>query len=65
VDGRRRNSGGRRIARGWNQADADQFQTMNALFAEYFPSSPPTRATPIVNLPGGLLISIEAVAVRT
>jgi hypothetical protein len=43
VDGRRRNSGGRRIARGWNQADADQFQTMNALFAEYFPSSPPTR----------------------
>jgi hypothetical protein len=38
---------------------------MNALFAEYFPISPPTRATPIVNLPGGLLISIEAVAVRT
>jgi 2-iminobutanoate/2-iminopropanoate deaminase len=45
-------------------ADADQFQTMNALFAEYFPNSPPTRATPIVNLPGGLLISVEAVAVR-
>jgi 2-iminobutanoate/2-iminopropanoate deaminase len=45
-------------------ADADQFQAMNALFAEHFPSSPPTRATPIVNLPGGLLISVEAVAVR-
>ena len=46
-------------------ADANQFQVLNALFAEYFPISPPTRATPIVQLPGGLLISIEAVAVRS
>ena len=45
-------------------ADASQFETLNALFAEYFPSDPPTRATPIVQLPKGLLISIEAIAVR-
>jgi 2-iminobutanoate/2-iminopropanoate deaminase len=45
-------------------ADADQFPVLNALFAEYFPTFPPTRAVPIVQLPKGLLISIEAVAVR-
>jgi len=44
--------------------DANQFQALNALFAEYFPSSPPTRAAPIVELPKGLSISIEAIAVR-
>ena len=45
-------------------ADASQFDVLNALFGEYFPTSPPTRATPIVQLPKGLLISIEAIAVR-
>lgn len=45
-------------------ADASQFETLNALFAEYFPGDPPTRATPVVQLPKGLLISIEAIAVR-
>ena len=45
-------------------ADASQFGTLNALFGEFFPMSPPTRATPIVQLPKGLLISIEAIAVR-
>ena len=45
-------------------ADASQFGTLNALFGEYFPTSPPTRAVPIVQLPKGLLISIEAIAVR-
>lgn len=45
-------------------ADATQFGNLNALFGEYFPTSPPTRATPIVQLPKGLLISIEAIAVR-
>ena len=45
-------------------ADASQFGILNALFGEYFPTSPPTRATPIVQLPKGLLISIEAIAVR-
>ena len=45
-------------------ADASQFGTLNTLFEEYFPISPPTRAVPIVQLPKGLLISIEAIAVR-
>lgn len=45
-------------------ADASQFGVVNALFGEYFAESPPTRATPIVDLPKGLLISIEAIAVR-
>lgn len=45
-------------------ADASQFAVVNGLFGEFFPSSPPTRATPIVQLPKDLLISIEAVAVR-
>jgi 2-iminobutanoate/2-iminopropanoate deaminase len=44
--------------------DASQFSVVNMLFGEYFPTSPPTRATPIVQLPKGLLISIEAIAVR-
>jgi 2-iminobutanoate/2-iminopropanoate deaminase len=45
-------------------ADAGQFVALNALFAEFFPSEPPTRAVPIVALPKGLQISIEAIAVR-
>ena len=44
--------------------DAGNFEAMNALFGEYFPSAPPTRAGPIVGLPRSLLISIEAIAVR-
>ena len=46
-------------------ADASQFGTLNTLFQDYFPTSPPTRATPIVQLPKGLLISIQAIAVRS
>jgi 2-iminobutanoate/2-iminopropanoate deaminase len=45
-------------------ADASDFAALNELFAENFADSPPTRAVPIVQLPKGLLISIEAVAVR-
>ena len=41
---------------------AEDFPAMNALFAEFFPTSAPARATPIVALPRGLRISIEAVA---
>ena len=41
---------------------ADDFAAMNSLFAEFFPASPPTRATPIVALPRGLRISVEAIA---
>src|SRR3982751_2746500 len=42
--------------------DAAHFEVLNALFGEYFPNDPPTRATPIVRLPNGLMISIEAIA---
>jgi 2-iminobutanoate/2-iminopropanoate deaminase len=44
-------------------ADPAAFATLNELYAEYFPSAPPVRSTPIVNLPRGLLFSIEAIAV--
>jgi 2-iminobutanoate/2-iminopropanoate deaminase len=43
-------------------ADATAFAKLNELYAEYFPSAPPVRSTPIVGLPRGLLFSIEAVA---
>jgi 2-iminobutanoate/2-iminopropanoate deaminase len=43
--------------------DAGAFATLNQLFAEYFPTSPPVRSTPIVALPKGLLFSIDAIAV--
>jgi 2-iminobutanoate/2-iminopropanoate deaminase len=43
-------------------ASADYFPQVNALFAEFFPSDPPARSTPVVSLPRGLLISIEAIA---
>jgi 2-iminobutanoate/2-iminopropanoate deaminase len=43
-------------------ADAAAFPSLNELYAEYFPSSPPVRSTPIVGLPRGLLFSIEAIA---
>ena len=33
-----------------------------ALYAEYFPVAPPVRSTPVVQLPRGLLFSIEAIA---
>jgi 2-iminobutanoate/2-iminopropanoate deaminase len=39
---------------------AEDFPAMNQLFAEFFPSAPPARATPIVGLPRNLRISIEA-----
>lgn len=44
-------------------ADAASFKEFNALYAEYFPNQPPTRSTPIVALPKGLLFSIECIAV--
>jgi 2-iminobutanoate/2-iminopropanoate deaminase len=42
--------------------DASLFGAMNDLFAEFFPQRPPARSTPIVSLPRGLLISIDAIA---
>ncbi len=44
-------------------ADPAWFARLNQLYAEYFPTNPPARSVPIVQLPRGLLISIEAVAV--
>lgn len=44
-------------------ADAGAFGVLNALFAEYFPDSPPVRSTPVIALPRGLLFSIDAIAV--
>jgi len=43
----------------------EAFDKLNALYAEYFPTAPPARSTPVVQLPRGLLFSIEAVAVAT
>jgi 2-iminobutanoate/2-iminopropanoate deaminase len=44
-------------------ADSAAFPTLNALFAEFFPEAPPVRSTPVVQLPRGLLFSIDAIAV--
>jgi 2-iminobutanoate/2-iminopropanoate deaminase len=41
----------------------EAFESLNALYAEYFPVAPPARSAPVVHLPRGLLFSIEAVAV--
>ena len=46
-------------------ADAAFFQEFNELYSEFFPNEPPTRSTPIVALPKGLLFSIECIAVAT
>ena len=43
--------------------DPGAFATLNALFAEYFPASPPARSTPVIALPRGLLFSIDAIAI--
>lgn len=43
--------------------DPAGFSKLNDLFAEFFPEKPPVRSAPIVQLPRGLLFSIDAVAV--
>ncbi len=43
--------------------DAAVFSTLNELFKEFFPDTPPARSTPVVVLPKGLLFSIDAIAV--
>jgi len=42
--------------------DPAAFSTLNTLFGEFFPDAPPARSAPIVQLPKGLLFSVEAVA---
>ena len=44
-------------------ADPNAFPVLNTLFAEFFPVAPPVRSTPLVQLPRGLLFSIDATAV--
>ena len=43
--------------------DANKRAALNDLFSEYFPDEPPARSSPIVELPMGLLLSIEATAI--
>jgi 2-iminobutanoate/2-iminopropanoate deaminase len=43
---------------------AEDFDQLNALFKEYFPTNPPARSVPVVDLPKPeYLLSIEATAV--
>ncbi|MCS6853505.1 MAG: RidA family protein [Elioraea sp.] len=45
--------------------DLDEFPRMNAVYATYFPSNPPARATvQVARLPRDVKIEIAAVAVR-
>ena len=44
--------------------NVDDFTAINAVYARYMPEPPPARSAPAnVNLPRGLLISIDAIAV--
>jgi 2-iminobutanoate/2-iminopropanoate deaminase len=43
--------------------DPAGFSKLNDLFGEFFPDRPPVRSAPIVQLPRGLLFSIDAIAV--
>lgn len=43
--------------------DASNFDCLNKLYTEYFPTNPPVRSTPIVDLPKKeFQLSIEAIA---
>ena len=44
-------------------ADSSALGKLNDLFKEFFPQSPPARSAPVVELPRGLLFSIDAIAV--
>jgi 2-iminobutanoate/2-iminopropanoate deaminase len=45
-------------------ADVDDFPLLNAVYARHMPDPPPARSAPAnVQLPRGLLVSIEAIAV--
>ncbi len=44
--------------------DLKDFQAMNAVYAEFFPQSPPARTTvQVAALPRGALVEIDAIAV--
>jgi 2-iminobutanoate/2-iminopropanoate deaminase len=42
----------------------DDFDAINRVYLEYFPSNPPARSTVETRLPGGVRVEMEAVAVR-
>jgi 2-iminobutanoate/2-iminopropanoate deaminase len=43
-------------------ADMQYFKVVNAIYAEYFPTDPPARATfAVLGLPAGALIEIECI----
>ncbi len=45
-------------------ADVGEFATINEIYERHMPDPPPARSAPAnVNLPRGLLISIEAIAI--
>jgi 2-iminobutanoate/2-iminopropanoate deaminase len=45
-------------------ADFNDFQAMNAVYAEFFPEQPPARSTvQVTRLPAGALVEIEAIAI--
>jgi 2-iminobutanoate/2-iminopropanoate deaminase len=45
-------------------ADVDDFAVLNEIYAQHMPDPPPARSAPAnVQLPRGLLISIDAIAV--
>jgi 2-iminobutanoate/2-iminopropanoate deaminase len=47
-------------------ADVDDFGRLNEVYARHMPDPPPARSAPAhVRLPRGLLVSIEAIAVRS
>jgi 2-iminobutanoate/2-iminopropanoate deaminase len=46
-------------------ADVDDFARLNEVYARHMPDPPPARSAPAnVALPHGLLVSIDAIAVR-
>jgi 2-iminobutanoate/2-iminopropanoate deaminase len=47
-------------------ADVEDFGRLNEVYARHMPDPPPARSAPAnVRLPRGLLVSIEAIAVRS
>ncbi len=41
----------------------NDFSTVNKIYSEFFPTNPPARSTPqVMPFPGGILISVECIA---